>query len=276
LSKHKIIQILIVVLITCAITTSLVAQTGMSDVPTSHWAYDAVRFLIEANILGGMPDGTYQGNANTTRYQMAFALYRTIQYMQGGTPISIQPGISPGVVQEIEELRYLVQSVAITTERIGQQYEQINRRLDQMNLQGTPDISRLSGSVENLQQRVASLDRVLASVSAKQLQMESQQTAMRNEMESIQNKILTQNFDMQKLADSVHSIEEQDLISDIAIARRDIYALNLLNQSHSDQIQELKGMQGQLTLMTWVAVGGVLLGAAGLVVGIIAMQNQGQ
>ncbi len=276
MSNQKKIRILIVVLVTCVMTASLFTQTGMNDVPTSHWAYDAVRFLIEANILGGMPDGTYQGNANTTRYQMAFALYRTIQYLQGGTPISIQPGISHGVAQEIEELRYLVQSVAITTERIGQQYEQITRRFDQMNIQGTPDISRLSGNVENLQQRVASLDRVVASVSAKQLQMESQQTAMFTEIESIQNKILTQNFDIQKLADSVRSIEEQDLISDIAIARRDIYALNLLSQSHSDQIQEIKGMQGQITLMTWVAIGGALLGAAGLVVGIIAMQNQNQ
>ena len=42
-----------------------------SDVPASHWAYDAVNSMVEKGIIQGFPDNTFKGNANLTRYQMA-------------------------------------------------------------------------------------------------------------------------------------------------------------------------------------------------------------
>ena len=50
---------------------SIAMADPFSDVPASHWAYEAVNSMAEKGIIQGFPDGTFKGNANVTRYQMA-------------------------------------------------------------------------------------------------------------------------------------------------------------------------------------------------------------
>jgi len=53
----------------------LATELPMSDVPTSHWSYTAVRDVITAyNCLSGYPDGTFQGEEALTRYEFAAAV----------------------------------------------------------------------------------------------------------------------------------------------------------------------------------------------------------
>ena len=47
------------------------AANPFVDVPANHWAYGAVAKLAKAGIVNGMGDGTFQGGANMTRYEMA-------------------------------------------------------------------------------------------------------------------------------------------------------------------------------------------------------------
>ena len=51
--------------------TTVASAEPFSDVPTSHWAYEAVNSMAEKGIVQGFPDGTFKGNTNVTRYQMA-------------------------------------------------------------------------------------------------------------------------------------------------------------------------------------------------------------
>ena len=51
--------------------TTFAAQNPFSDVPAGHWAYDAVTQLAADGIIEGYGDGTYLGNRNITRYEMA-------------------------------------------------------------------------------------------------------------------------------------------------------------------------------------------------------------
>lgn len=52
-----------------------------SDVPTSHWAYEAVNSMAEKGIIQGFPDGTFKGNSNVTRYQMAMMTAQALANM---------------------------------------------------------------------------------------------------------------------------------------------------------------------------------------------------
>lgn len=52
-------------------TTISASANPFSDVPFSHWAYDAVNKLAAKGILQGYPDGTFKGNKNVTRYALA-------------------------------------------------------------------------------------------------------------------------------------------------------------------------------------------------------------
>ena len=50
---------------------SAYAANPFSDVSTSDWAYQAVSDLSDQGIVEGYPDGTFKGQTNITRYEMA-------------------------------------------------------------------------------------------------------------------------------------------------------------------------------------------------------------
>ncbi len=47
------------------------AANPFSDVPADHWAYDAVSQLAADGVINGYGDGTFRGDRNITRYEMA-------------------------------------------------------------------------------------------------------------------------------------------------------------------------------------------------------------
>ena len=76
---------LIVALISLFVSVAAFAQSGIensgvySDVPESHWAYDAVMFLTGKGILEGQSYEKYNGGVSVTRYELAVALARLYQ-----------------------------------------------------------------------------------------------------------------------------------------------------------------------------------------------------
>ena len=55
---------------------SAYAANPFADVPTSDWAYQAVADLSDQGIVEGYPDGTFKGQTNITRYEMAQIIAR--------------------------------------------------------------------------------------------------------------------------------------------------------------------------------------------------------
>ena len=51
--------------------TTAFGANPFSDVTPDSWAYQAVSQLAEAGIVNGYPDGTFKGQNNITRYEMA-------------------------------------------------------------------------------------------------------------------------------------------------------------------------------------------------------------
>ncbi len=69
MKKPDIIMLALVFVLSIAGTA--LAANPFIDVPANHWAYGAVAKLATAGIVDGMGDGTYQGDRNMTRYEMA-------------------------------------------------------------------------------------------------------------------------------------------------------------------------------------------------------------
>ena len=67
-------------LLAAAMTFSTVAAMAnpFSDVPASHWAFDAVNKLTANGILQGYPDGTFKGEKNVTRYHLAMVVAKML------------------------------------------------------------------------------------------------------------------------------------------------------------------------------------------------------
>src|SRR3989441_2447721 len=49
-----------------------------ADVPTDHWAFDAIAELAAKGIIEGFPDGTFKGDRGVTRYEVAMIVARIL------------------------------------------------------------------------------------------------------------------------------------------------------------------------------------------------------
>ncbi|MBE6098243.1 MAG: S-layer protein [Schwartzia succinivorans] len=64
--------------ITAAGTTGFAAANPFEDVAADHWAYDAVAQLAADGVIEGYGDGTYRGDQEITRYEMAQMVARAM------------------------------------------------------------------------------------------------------------------------------------------------------------------------------------------------------
>ena len=69
--KKTLVSALGAALVVSAASTTFAAANPFSDVPRDHWAYDAVTQLAADGVVEGYGDGTYRGDRNITRYEMA-------------------------------------------------------------------------------------------------------------------------------------------------------------------------------------------------------------
>lgn len=78
-----------------------------SDVPASHWAYDALNKLAATGIVTGYPDGTYKGNNNLTRYQIAVLVSRVLDAVEAETELlnekveAVENGLTAGQAEDV-------------------------------------------------------------------------------------------------------------------------------------------------------------------------------
>src|SRR5436189_1506362 len=76
------LALLATVMAAMAIARPALAQGPFADVPTDHWAYDAVNELAKQGIVNGYPDSTFGGKRALTRYEFAMAIQRMLQEVQ--------------------------------------------------------------------------------------------------------------------------------------------------------------------------------------------------
>ena len=87
------------------LSTVVASANPFSDVPFSHWAYDAVNKLAAKGILQGYPDGTYKGKQTVTRYALAMVTAKMIanveQMLESGIGTNL---VTKSDLQTLEKL----------------------------------------------------------------------------------------------------------------------------------------------------------------------------
>ncbi len=68
--KHAFLKTAIAAFVTCA-AVSVSAANPFTDVSTDDWAYQAIAQLSSQNVVDGYPDGTFRGEKNVTRFELA-------------------------------------------------------------------------------------------------------------------------------------------------------------------------------------------------------------
>src|SRR5436305_15352563 len=99
----KKLAVLASVVAAIAVARPALAQGPFADVPTDHWAYDAVNELAQRGIVNGYPDSTFGGKRALTRYEFAVAIQRMLQDAQRRIDeaiAKIPPPAGPGAPQQ--------------------------------------------------------------------------------------------------------------------------------------------------------------------------------
>lgn len=96
-------------------------QPFFSDVPTGHWASDAVKKAAHLGLVVGHGDGKFEGEKPPTRYEMAMGMAKVLAELENR--LKAFPGISNEVLQILEKinLHFASQIDALRTNQASMQ-----------------------------------------------------------------------------------------------------------------------------------------------------------
>jgi hypothetical protein len=123
---------------------ALVAPAGaqpFADVPTNHWAYDAIAELAAKGLIEGYPDGTFKGDRAMTRYEMAMVVARLLARIESiQIPAPPKPEVTKADLEAIQrlvnEFRAELAALGVRVTAIEEELNAIKARLDNARISG--------------------------------------------------------------------------------------------------------------------------------------------
>ena len=105
-----------------------------ADVPASHWAYDSLMKLASEGIIEGYGDGTFLGNRNVTRYEMAQMIARALaKDPQGASKVELDK-LAAEFRDELDSLGMRIDDLERNADKVkftgGIGYEYQHTRID--------------------------------------------------------------------------------------------------------------------------------------------------
>ena len=89
-------------LLAASASTAFAATNPFEDVPEGHWAYDAVAQLAADGVIEGYGDGTYRGDPEITRFEMAKMIARAMA--NGGGDRAMLDKLAAEFADELNQL----------------------------------------------------------------------------------------------------------------------------------------------------------------------------
>jgi len=180
----------------------------LKDVTPSHWAYESVQYLIEKGILTGLPDGSFQGEAYLTRYQFSVAMYKAFQLLERNAfPGAVTSTQDLSTINfQVSTLKGLVETIAAKMERMGRDYQDLAKQIDQVgtNTELVNQVAQTSQLLSGLETRVIDLELENDSVISKLAALERQLTDHRRVVENTGLEYQNLNTQHQKLNQKVN------------------------------------------------------------------------
>ena len=119
--KKFLVSALTATLLTGTASAAFAAANPFEDVPTGHWAYDAIAQLAADGVIEGYGDGTYRGDQEITRYEMAQMVARAMA--KGGGDKALIDKLAAEFADELNSL--------------GVRVSALEKKVDNVKWQGT-------------------------------------------------------------------------------------------------------------------------------------------
>jgi len=163
-------KVLLVVVLTLA---AFVYAQSFSDVPVNHWAYEAVTTLSKLGIISGMPDGTFQGNNPMTRYQVAVALKKLMDYLTQQIEKTTSAGDLQNVIKRLSTIEDLVSTAMTKVQKNSEQIAASDQTLQTV----LAEISNLKATIVDIAQVKRDMPTMIAASENKMMTMYNQLSA---------------------------------------------------------------------------------------------------
>ncbi len=98
---RKYLGVLMVGALLTSVVPTFAQATTYTDIPEAHWATPAVTTVSNAGLMIGYPDGTFGGDRQMTRYELAQVMARLLLKVGANGPAMSQDQIVAGLVKEI-------------------------------------------------------------------------------------------------------------------------------------------------------------------------------
>ncbi len=102
--KKSLVSALTTALVVGAASTTFAAANPFEDVPADHWAYDAIAQLAADGVVEGYGDGTYRGDQEITRYEMAQMVARAMAKGTNGADKALIDKLAAEFADELNNL----------------------------------------------------------------------------------------------------------------------------------------------------------------------------
>ncbi|HOK83893.1 MAG TPA: S-layer homology domain-containing protein [Pseudothermotoga sp.] len=163
-------KVLLVVVLTLA---AFVYAQSFSDVPVNHWAYEAVTTLSKLGIISGMPDGTFQGNNPMTRYQVAVALKKLMDYLTQQIEKTTSASDLQNVIKRLSTIEDLVSTAMTKVQKNSEQIAASDQTLQTV----LAEISNLKATIVDIAQVKRDMPTMIAASENKMMTMYNQLSA---------------------------------------------------------------------------------------------------
>ncbi len=136
--KKSLISALTTALVVGAASTTFAAANPFEDVPADHWAYDAIAQLAADGVIEGYGDGTYRGDQEITRYEMAQMIARAMAKGANGADKALVDKLAAEFADELNNLGVRVAALEKKVDNVKWKGE-IRYQFTKRSMEGTND-----------------------------------------------------------------------------------------------------------------------------------------
>ncbi len=229
--KKTTVFLILIIILTLLFSLQVNAAVDLKDVPKDHWAYQSVKNLVEKGYLSLYEDGTFGGNENISRYELAVLIDRIID--------NIEQGKAQPEQQDVETLRKLTLEFRDELVDIASNQEDYNAKLEKLqetNIIQNEELSKLHEDIVNVNTDIASTKGEVATVKDNLEQTINQINQINKDINNLNSRLDASEKEVSQIVDTI--LEMKKLEDRVASLEEDISGLQGDLASTSDQINE--------------------------------------
>lgn len=139
----KKVALAIAAMLVLAIVSPAFSQP-FADVPTDHWAFDAIAELAAKGLIEGYPDGTFKGDRAMTRYEIAMVVARLLARIEAikipAPPAPAKIDVSRADITTLQrlinEFRAELAALGVRVTAVEEELAALRGRLDNTRVEG--------------------------------------------------------------------------------------------------------------------------------------------